>query len=118
MSRIPAIVVAGPVTTGVRRDLTTRFQPGQSGNPCGRPKGSRHKLSETFIVALNADFEEHGESVIRQVRTEMPAAYLKVIASILPRDLNVRADPLADIADDDLAALLMWLRQCRTTGEG
>jgi hypothetical protein len=26
----------------------TRFKPGQSGNPKGRPRGSRHKISEAF----------------------------------------------------------------------
>jgi hypothetical protein len=26
------------------------FRPGQSGNPRGRPKGSRHKLSEQFLA--------------------------------------------------------------------
>src|SRR5215475_7651156 len=29
-----------------RADEATRFKPSQSGNPKGRPKGSRHKLSE------------------------------------------------------------------------
>jgi hypothetical protein len=30
------------------------FLPGQSGNPRGRPKGSRHKLSEAFLADLAA----------------------------------------------------------------
>jgi hypothetical protein len=28
------------------------FAPSESGNPAGRPKGSRHKISEAFIAPL------------------------------------------------------------------
>jgi hypothetical protein len=58
------------------------WQPGQSGNPKGRPIGSRNKLNEKFILALHDDFVEHGSKVIAKVREEKPDIYLKVIASI------------------------------------
>jgi len=48
----------------------TPWQPGQSGNPSGRPKGARSKLSEGFLNALQADFEQHGPDVIAKVRAE------------------------------------------------
>ena len=35
-----------PDPTGEKQD--TRFKPGQSGNPAGRPKGSRNKVSECW----------------------------------------------------------------------
>jgi hypothetical protein len=66
------------------------WQPGQSGNPNGRPLGSRNKLNEKFILALHDDFVEHGPKVIARVREEKPDIYLKVIASILPRELHVK----------------------------
>ena len=58
------------------------WQPGQSGNPAGRPIGNRNKLNEKFILALHDDFVQHGAKVIEQVRKDKPDIYLKVIASI------------------------------------
>ena len=46
----------------------------------GRPKGSRNKFHKQFIEALAKDFEGHGADVIRIVRAEEPATYLKIMA--------------------------------------
>lgn len=78
------------------------FKPGQSGNPSGRPKGARSRLGEAFLEAMHADFEEHGTTVIAKVRDEKPDQYLKVIASILPKDLNVNINNMDDLTDDQL----------------
>lgn len=68
------------------------FKPGQSGNPAGRPKGARAKLGEDFLNALRDDFETNGPAVIQAVRSEKPDQYLKVIASILPKEIELTAD--------------------------
>jgi hypothetical protein len=114
-----------PVRTGdqqgyeARPDLLTRFRPGQSGNPRGRPKGSRHKLGEDFFAAMAADFEKHGPATIAKVRQERPADYLKIVASILPKELNVRTNPLEEMSDDELAAGIEILQSIiAAQGEG
>ena len=79
-----------------------KWQPGQTGNPTGRPKGSRNKLGEAFLSAMHEDFVEHGAQVIEQVRIEKPDQYLKVVASILPQQLNVNVQPFDEMSDDQL----------------
>ena len=93
----------------VRADFETRFKPGQSGNPAGRSKSSRNKLSEAFIAALNDDFAEHGPAVITKVRDEMPHVYLKVIASLIPKEVKLDKDHngLGDFSDDELMAIVL-----------
>ncbi len=65
------------------------FRPGQSGNPAGRPRGSRNKLGEAFILALADDFEAHGPEVIAACREKFPGKYLSVVASILPKEIDM-----------------------------
>ena len=59
------------------------------GNPAGRLRGSRNKLSEEVICALLRDFREHGQKAIAKVRRTQPAAYLKVLALLVPREHKV-----------------------------
>ena len=70
------------------KDPEKQFKPGQSGNPAGRPKGARSKLGEAFINAMLQDFEKNGVVAIEKVRTERPQDYVKVIASILPKEIT------------------------------
>jgi hypothetical protein len=67
-----------------------------------------------------ADFEEHGPATIAKVREERPADYLKIVASILPKELNVRTNPLEEMSDDELAdgiAVLQALIAAQEDGE-
>lgn len=81
-----------------------QFKKGQSGNPAGRPKGSRNRLETEFISALVDAFEEGGVEAIRKVRDNEPAVFLNVIAKILPKQVETKVQvSLADLTDDELA---------------
>jgi hypothetical protein len=68
----------------------------------GRPVGARNKLGEAFIEALHDDFAEHGVAAIQVVRAEKPDQYLKVIASLLPKDVNLNVNNEIEMTDDEL----------------
>ena len=96
--------------TGQEQARGRLFEPGESGNPAGRPKGSRNKLSETFLKALADDFEAHGKGVVEKVRTERPHDYLKIVAAVMPKRMEVEdvAPPLRralEMSDDELARI-------------
>jgi hypothetical protein len=92
-----------------------QWRPGQSGNPQGRPIGSRNKLNEKFILALHDDFAKHGPAVIEKVRETRPEIYLKVIASILPRELHFKsANAFDGMSDEELSTLLVDVRRSLT----
>jgi len=78
---------------------------GVSGNPRGRPRETRDRLTGDFIKALAEDFAEHGAQAIAACRQTDPAAYLRLVASLLPRELGVRRSPLDDLDHQQLMKL-------------
>lgn len=91
------------------------FQPGNTLGK-GRPKGSRNKLGEQFLEALQQDFEANGVKAIVTVRETRPHEYLKVVASILPKELNVNHNALGDMSDDELVGILDGVRALLSAG--
>jgi hypothetical protein len=87
------------------------WQPGQSGNPAGRLRGSRNKLSEEVICALLRDFRKHGEKAIAKVRREQPGVYLRVLALLCPREHQVQhSNPLRDLTDEQLEDMIEYIK--------
>jgi hypothetical protein len=90
---------------------TNLWQPGVSGNPAGRLRGSRNKLSEEVICALLRDFREHGQKAIAKVRRTQPAAYLKVLALLVPREHKVEhSNVIKSLSDQELEAMVEYLQ--------
>ena len=84
---------------------TNLWQPGVSGNPAGRLRGSRNALSEEVISALLRDFRQHGQKAVARVRRTQPAAYLKILALLVPREMKIEhAGAIKAMSDEQLEA--------------
>ena len=58
------------------------------------------------------DFSKHGEKAIAKVRRTQPAAYLKCLALLVPREHKVEhSNPLKAMSDEQLDEALAALRQ-------
>lgn len=79
------------------RDAHGRFLTGNSGG--GRKRGSRNRLTETFIAAVEADFAEYGPDALAKLRDDDPAAYLRIVASLVPRDLILQREQQPDFSE-------------------
>ena len=89
------------------------FEPGRSGNPAGGPVGSRHRqqLNGEFISALLRDFRQGGPKAIERVRRTQPAAYLKILALLVPREHKVQhSNPIKDLTDEQLEAAIEYIK--------
>jgi hypothetical protein len=87
------------------------WQPGQSGNPAGRLRGSRNKLSEEVICALLRDFRKHGEKAIAKVRREQPGVYLRCLTLLVPREHKVEhSNVIKSLSDEELEAMIEYLK--------
>lgn len=87
-----------------RADYKTRFSPENQPVKTGRPKGTRDKLSKDFLAAMSADFAEHGVKVIETVRIERPADYLRVVASLQPKEVEI-VTPESALSDEQVELL-------------
>src|SRR5262249_23748856 len=89
------------------------FEPGRSGNPAGGPVGSRHRqqLNGEFIAALLRDFRHGGPKAIERVRRTQPAAYLKILTLLCPREHKVQhSNLLKELTDEELEAMIEYIK--------
>src|SRR5215467_4423522 len=73
----------------VPKRINGKFAPGYSGNPGGSLEATRRSFNRDFLLALAADFKKHGAAAIEKVRKQQPAAYMKICAHLVPREMQV-----------------------------
>src|SRR5262245_59309115 len=73
----------------VPKRINGKFAPGYSGNPGGSLDCTRRSFNKDFLLALAADFKKHGAAAIEKVREQQPAAYMKICALLVPREMKL-----------------------------
>ena|SRR5262249_35654557 len=58
-------------------------------HPGGSPEATRRAFNKRFLLDLAEDWQQHGREVFKRVRRESPAAYLKVCAMLVPREMKL-----------------------------
>jgi hypothetical protein len=55
----------------------------------GSPEATRRAFNKRFLLDLAEDWQQHGREVFKRVRRESPAAYLKVCAMLVPKEMQI-----------------------------
>jgi hypothetical protein len=69
--------------------IPTRWKPGQSGNPAGRPVGIRTVFSEAFVRDLCSVWSEHGKETMIKTAQKQPQVFFATCARLIPQQVAV-----------------------------
>jgi hypothetical protein len=89
-----------------------------AGGSTGRKKGARNRLHADFVVSLQEHFHEFGKAAIDIVFKERPNEYLKIIASVLPKEFILDDGRLETMGDEELEQYLAEIRRLKSSGTG
>jgi hypothetical protein len=79
-------------------------------NPAGRGKGVPNKFSKAFLHDVSKKWAQHGADVLEEVRRDDPGLFLRVCASLIPKELLVitqSATPVQQLSETELQAILV-----------
>jgi hypothetical protein len=100
-----------PVTTVPEQLKPYWFKPGQSGNPAGRPKSSKHRLSEGFLRDMADAWEAEGANAIAKVVKDKPEVFLKVAADLLPKEATLTVNHFDTMTDEQIIRRLTQISE-------
>src|SRR5215475_9219560 len=82
-----------------------------AGSRRGSPDATRRAFNKRFLLDLAEDWQHHGREVFKRVRRESPAAYLKVCAMLVPREMKLEhSGGVKAMTDEQLERSLEILR--------
>ena len=95
----------------VPKRINGKFAPGWSGNPGGSLEATRRSFNKDFLLALAADFKKHGAAAIEKVRKTQPAAYMKICALLVPREMKLEhSGGVKAMSDEEIEQTIAAIR--------
>ena len=66
-------------------------------------EATRRSFNKDFLLALAADFKKHGAAAIEKVRKTQPAAYMKICALLVSREMQIEhSDTIKQMSDEQI----------------
>src|SRR6516164_5462079 len=77
----------------------------------GSLEATRRSFNKDFLLALAADFKKHGAAAIEKVRKTQPAAYMKICALLVPREMQIeRSGTIKQMSDEQIEEAIAAIR--------
>jgi hypothetical protein len=76
-----------------------------------RVTGASDWLGHAFTRDLDRDYRAHGVDAIEKLRKNEPMNYFRLLLSLVPRELPTGDDFLKLLTDEELDALIKYLRE-------
>jgi hypothetical protein len=86
------------------------YRKGKSGNKAGRPLGAKTKITSLFFDDLYTKWKKRGAKAIDRMIDERPGDFVRVVASLMPRELKITS-PMAELSDEEIYDILTQLRR-------
>jgi hypothetical protein len=86
-----------------------RWPKGYTGNLAGRGHVPS-KFSKRFLISLAASWEQHGDAVFEEVRKTDVVQYLRICASLVPKEVILHthsSTPAAQLTEQELQAVIV-----------
>src|SRR6516164_3879696 len=72
-------------------------------NPHGNRHRTRHLLNQEFMQALLLHFRQHGKKAIEKVARNQPAVYVKILALLVPREMQIeQTNRIKQMTDEEI----------------
>jgi hypothetical protein len=85
------------------------WQPGQSGNPAGRPKGAKSEFTEQFWRDIRDAWQTGGADCIKRMMRDMPDKFVVVAASKIPQEVETTTTTYVIVAPEASTSTQEWL---------
>ena len=108
-----------PENAGEKQANSAHFPPGTSGNPAGKPKGTRNRLTMALEQLLEGQAEAITQVCIDQALTGDPVAMRLIFERVMPvrrgRPVHFEFEPLKKA--EDVSMMLGSILKAVATGE-